>query len=194
MKKVSELTVDELNDEKEKIEAALIPLRKQVQNLSTQITRKCNRLREVQDRIYEQTLKGDDIEILLEALPESKYKRKLRDEFMRQYHLTAESYFPDTMQQCIRIALYRDNDTITQKTYEGIIRLLPYVKPIKGFKKFDIFESTLSRYGTYWLNYEIEKQFWSVTFSRYSRNEVLYSNEDLMDVLKYIQKRYFYED
>lgn len=194
MKSVDKLTVDELQIEKNKLDIELKHLREKVGHLHNKITWRCNRLGKIHERLDENLLHKDDIESLLEAEPETKHKRKLLQEFLEPYHLRADSYFPSTMQRCVKIALYKDNDEITKKTYEGIMKLLPYVKPIKGFKEFDIFEHTLSAYHSYWLLYDVEKEVWSVNISRSYSHKDIYLNDDLMDVLKYIQQNHYYED
>lgn len=186
------LTLEALYDKRKRIEESLSNLRKQYDKLGNKILNEVDILNEINETIDLATLKEDDVKALLNVYPETKRKRQLREKFLEKYGLSSNSHFPETCQSCIQIALYKYNDEITEKTYEGIKLLLPYIKPLKnGYKKFSIFEHTLSLNYSYYLQVTEDEEYQIVT--HLSFKDPIYKSKDLMKVLKYIQKNLYYQ-
>lgn len=192
MTKLKDMTLEELQEKKEKYEKSLDELRDQVAVLFPKIERKVKHIETINELIDEKTIHTKSIDELLEYEPETKTKRKKRTEFLRQWGFRGESFFPKTGQTCIQIALYRDDDERTQKAYDGITTLLPYIKPLEdGRKCFDIFEHTLSLNYSYYLKVTPDGE-WQVVTHRETMKP-FFTSKDLMEALKFIQENLYYE-
>lgn len=191
-RKISDLTLDELNEKKKNIEEKLAGLRAEHDILMKSMQGKVTTLNRINEYIDEKVLTEESIKDILEYFPETKVRRKLRRELLKKWGFSANSYFVDSSQACIRISLYKDDDKWTQLAFEGISFLLPYLKPLKdGRKCFDIFEHTLSYHASYYLKITEEGDYQVVTHRDYRPPE--FSSKDLMETLQYIQKNLYYE-
>lgn len=192
MTKLKDMTLEELQEKKERYQTSLDELRDKIAVLFTKIQRKVKEIETIDELIDEKTIHTKSIGELLEYEPATKIKRKKRTEFLRQWGFRGESYFPETGQTCIQIALYKDDDERTKKAYDGLTILLPYIKPLKdGRKCFDIFEHTLSLNYSYYLKVT-EDGVWQVVTHRDSMRP-FFESKDPMETLKFIQERLYYE-
>lgn len=191
MKKLGELSSKELGQKRIELQQKLDDLRTEQNILLNKMTPILSKLKTINELLDSKTLNSDDPQALLEKFPETESRRKLFKEYVESLGLSeAGSYWVDTNQSCVRIALYKNNDEITKKAHDGILKILPYMKPLKdGKKTFDIFEHTLSRSYSYYLKVTDDKLF-EVTVHT---NDVWKSSEDLMEILTYIQKELYYE-
>jgi len=190
--KIKNLSVEELKERKKEIEENINNLRREYNSISDSLIKQNGALKKIDEALDSKLLKLEHIGELLETFPETNIKRQLLDTVLKDFNLTTGGYFPETEQTCIKIMLYRNNDKHLEKVYNGIIKLLPYIKPLKNGKKtFSIFEHTLSYHESYFLTVTDDNMFEVTTHREY--RDPLYSNKDLMKVLKYIQKNYYYE-
>lgn len=194
MTKYQNMSVEELMKHKKELEAILAKNRKEVDVLMECILKNVQTLKSVDDALDSHLLDGNDIESLLETFPETKTKRRLTDEYFKKWEwgLRPNGYFPDTEQRCIQISLYKHDDEHTKMVHDGILELLPYIKPLKdGKKRFDIFEHTLSYYYSFYLVQTEDGEFQVVTHIDVGPPRK--RSHDLMVVLKYIQEHLYYE-
>ena len=104
----------------------------------------------------------------------------------------AGGYWTDTNQTTISIALTKHDNAKTQKVFESICAVLPFILPTKeSLRRIDIFEHTLSEYcswsfGTYGTSATDE---WVLL--RNGKDEEKFPS--LMEILKYIQHRLYYQ-
>lgn len=170
--------IKDLDDERDKIINRMIPL--------------FDIERQINEAIDERTLSFDDPTALLEKFPETKPRRKLFKKYIESIGLNdAGSYWRDTNQSCVRIKLYKNSDAVTKLAHEGILQILPYIKPLNdGKKTFDIFEHTLSASYSYYLKVSDDDKLFEVATHT---GRVLKSSTDLMKVLIFIQKELYYE-
>ena len=191
--KYTEMSLEQLNNEKNKLEENLKNLREEYKKITDKIIYNDSRLKTINELIDSKTLTLENTEELLNYFPETKARQELRNKYLCQWNLKGESYIPETNQVCIRIALERHNDKITELTHEGIIKLLPYIKQLKeGFKYIDISEHTLSECYSYCL--QVYPDEFKVIARRFSRVYTIFSSKDLMETLKYIQKHHYYKE
>jgi len=190
--KIKDLSVEELKERKKELEENINNLRRKYKSISDALIKQNGALKKIDEALDSKLLKLENVGELLETFPETNIKRQLLDTYLKDFNLTTDGYFPETEQTCIKIMLYRNNDKHLEKVYNGIIKLLPYIKPLKNRKKiFSIFEHTLSLYASYFLTVTKDNIFEVTTDLEFMKS--LYSNKDLMKVLKYIQKNHYYE-
>jgi hypothetical protein len=158
------------------------------------------RLRAEEERIREAMWAGrEDVpiaELLDNGYNQTKTQRQLLDAWLKRYYLRTSGYSPDTLQSVPQIMLYsKDPDAVLVKLAEGITALLPVLKPIKetghdqGINLFDIFEHTLSQYGSWTLARDVASGVWHVRRNRF--DERMYAK--LEDALRSIRERHYYQ-
>ena len=164
-------------------------LRKEYNDLGTKMQRKVFRIGQLSEEIDKRTLKADNIPALLETFPETKIKRQMLRDLLSKWGLKAGGYFSDTLQTCIKLMLYKNDDKSVIKAFKGLSILLPYIKPrSSGNKYVDIFEHTLSLYAIYSLQVTSGD-----VYHVYASNRSIFESKDLLKTLKYIQKEHYYE-
>jgi len=187
---------EQLKEKIKKIESELYAKRKEYNKVGNQITRIINKLKPLQEELDEIQCDKNDIGYLLEAFPETNIKRKMLNELASQYCLDVSGFRISNNQSALRIKLTLDDDEITKKTYEGILKFLPYMKPIKlegrQYQKnkvicFDIMESTLSEHDNYL--FIIDKESMKAAVSSYYEKPKWKS---IPETLRIIQKEYYY--
>lgn len=187
-----DLTVEQLGDIRADTQVKIDTLRIEQEKIINKLTPLLNKMRKINEALDAKTLSADDPQNLLEKFPETDARRKAFGDYIKSINLSeAGSYWVDTGQSCVRVVLYRDNDEITEKVHDGLLVILPYIKPLQdGKKSFDIFEHTLSKNYSFYLRVsENDKLFEVETHTK----DVWKSSNDLMEVLKYIQKELYYE-
>lgn len=191
-KKLENLTDEELYKRKNVLQEKINAEYKIYEQAQSNLVRMRKTMSNIDNEIDIRTLKIDDPAALLETFPETKTKRELFHKYMKSLNLYDNGgYWPDTYQKVVKFMLYRSDDEHTKKVHDGIMTVLPYIRTGEnGLKMFDIFEHTLSAHCTYYLGYDPEKNTWLITSHRNTRDQ---ETEDLMKVLKYIQKYLYYE-
>jgi len=192
MKKIADLTLEELQEKKDKLEKRINEKRYELEIIQKSLMPMISEMRTIDESIDEKALSIEDPSNFLEMFPETKVKRKLTEEYLKSLNLFySGSYWTDTNQSVVRIQLYKNDNEYTEKVRDGILEVLPYIKiGENGRKRFSIFEYTLSYSHSYYLEYEEDKKMFHLADNRHY---VRSSSEDLMEVLKYIQLNHYYE-
>lgn len=192
-RKISELSIDELTKYKKEQQEEIDKISIEYSVIINQMTNLSQTMKKIDEALDDATLTIDNISEILEKFPETKKRRKLLEEYLHSLNLNdGGGYWINTNQSAIRIMLYKYDDEHTKKVYEGILEILPYIKPIKdNTKQFDIFEYTLSLHDSYYLAYNEQTKLFSVITGR---KNIIKENEDLMKILKYIQENLYYEE
>jgi len=197
-RKINELSVEDLEKYKKEEQEKIDQTRREYKTIGNRIIQLLSTMRKIEEALDEKTLNLNNIEKLLQKFPETNTRRKLLREYLEticgeNYHLVIDSsgYWPDTNQSAIRISLYQNNYEITKRVFVGILKLLPYIKPIRtGAKMFDIFEHTLSYNHSFYLAYYENENIFAIIDEKEKRR---FHSDDLMEVLKHIQEHYYYE-
>jgi hypothetical protein len=84
-------------------------------------------------------------------------------------YIKQSGYIPENRQAHIEICAYK-NEPLADHL-EELELWLPHVKELNGVKHIGIFESSLSEFGVY--NFEIRKDKFFITFTRYSSKKDL---------------------
>jgi len=188
---------EELRKKIEEVETKLTKNYAEINKIQRSDTRLQNKLSKLEEQLDEIICNKDDISYLLEAFPETEVKRKMLFDLASQYNFDASGYWPYTNQRALKISLYRDDDERTLKTYEGILKFLPYIKPMKlegrRYQKtevvcFDIFEHTLSQYDSY--IFIINKENMTAAISAIREKSEW---KPILETLKIVQKKHYYQ-
>lgn len=116
------------------------------------------------------------------------------DKTLREFWMSSSGYRLATMQRVVRISLYKhhtESAARLQKTLEGLQKILPYVKPIDGWKIINIFESTLSEHGVFDLH--VGEKTCELRKTVYGSERVVFKADSLLEMLEYIQKHHAYD-
>lgn len=129
----------------------------------------------------------------LECLEDSTDHYQAREGWIRDRFdgvISISGYFPDTNQHALRVALVSDTDCSQVAKWLG--EFIPYMKPLGDYeKKISVFESTLSRWGTYDLICQGSQ--WKLMKTTYGREEILQEFDNLIEALEYIKTNHPYE-
>jgi hypothetical protein len=202
-KKTSEMTEKELLAEIEANEEKRNDLFKQKEPIDRNLVRLARRNEKLQDVIAKmRAAKFEksgriDWEWLLHTdhRENSMDKYHLRQKTLRDIGLMDSGYFPETEQTCIRVALIKNDPESLKKHMAGLRKVLKYIKPLEdGWKRIDIFESSLSRHGSYFLVVSPDGKKAEIKRTVYSRTETLQKFNSLKAAIEVIQDRYYYED
>ena len=187
----------ELKEKIEKIELKLKEKRKEYSKVGNQLTRLINKLDPLNEKLDEIQCNENDIGYLLEAFPETNVKRKMLRELASQYCLDVGGYWIDNNQSTLIIRLTLDDDEITENTHKGILKFLPYIKPIDlqgKIKKaicFSIKESTLSEFGSY--KFIINKDNMTAAIHKISYGRGSTGDwKPIPETLRFVQKQIYY--
>ena len=217
-----EKTLDSLNAKLLTIQTKLSEKRDEYSKLGKSLILLCGKEQKLLTDIYNLS-KQSWKEILIQDNNESieiyNSKNKYLEDYVKSIGLDNSyvtlrfgEYFPDINQRCIRIALFKSKDDITEKIYIALQTILPYLLPIKyNCSRISIFEKTLSEHGSYYfLCKKIEDKYIAMLcVDRYYRSYFidiknhhespftktsLFPFFPLLDVLKYIQKYHYYDE
>lgn len=103
----------------------------------------------------------------------------------------------ETGQRCIKVMLTRGDPTSYHGTINALKEILPHIKPFPegkhvGYKFIDIFESTLSANGTYYML--IKDDSYKLMRSRFHHEEKLKSFKSLEEIITHVQVHHPHED
>jgi len=138
-----------------------------------------------------------DWELLLtEDSGEAIYKRYDKELWKRG--LFGGGVLTHTRQRCIKIKLVKNDELSYNKTLEAVREILPFIKPIptrrdRGYKFVDVFESTLSEFGTYYLLISETKHIYRLMLSVHMHITELKRFKSLEELVKYVQENHPYE-
>lgn len=192
MKKLEKLTTEELSSHLKTLKEEQEQLHREYDAISKALGNKRSAINKIQEIIDSRTLTPTDYEKLLEVYPETKSKRKLRQEVLAQWGLDSSGYFTETEQIVVKIALYCRDDDMLHATYRGIKKILHVIKPLEdGYKAFKIFERTTGADGVYYL--KIKDGKYKLIRIRYGREAEIFSSDNLLTTLKYIQQHHYYD-
>lgn len=197
-KKLTEMTVKEIEKEIELNEEKREELFKKKVPIDRNLTRLSNRNSKLSDQIAKirATSKKTDWEWLLQEdnSHSSMEKYYLRQKKLREIGLGSQGVFPTTRQVQIRVALTKNDKTSLPKTLKGLKKVLKYIKPVEGMKRIDIFEASLSENGVWELVINEKETKYNIQVTRWHRTEVRHKFNNLKEALETIQKSYYYED
>lgn len=165
--------------------------------------KKLERLKNKRDKLKLASLKKKgkdfvDLDIMLCGDPESTIMYKERERQLKKLSLNSSGYIQETGQVCIQISLNKSDDKLRKKVFSSICFLLPHLIPVKRDSRskkeivLDIFEHTLSQYGSYYLHLSEADPLAKCKIVRSYGVEEDFKNLD--EALKYIQKHHWYEE
>lgn len=169
---------------------------KEIERLGEQSKSLYDKISLLKDKIFEQELAktGEDNWSLLLKEQDSMVAYRALDKALAKYGMMSSGYRPSTMQRVIKISLYKyapDSVAKLEKTFNGLQKILPHIKPVDGGKVVDILESTLSQYGSYSLY--VGEKVCELRKCTYGSERVIFKSKSLREVLEYIQKHHPYD-
>lgn len=152
-----------------------------------------------QDKIDQETINADKIAdkpnwkfILEENGVGSRSKNNRRRELLLNL-LDCEGggFYPEINQAAVRISLIKGKKESLEKTYNGLLKILPFIKihPQYDGKIISILEHTLSNGGSYHLHINEKQNKYELDHSYAEAKEF----PSLLDALKYIQENHWYK-
>jgi hypothetical protein len=149
--------------------------------------------RKLMETIDEMSVETMTPEQLLNCIPETTARYKACNKYLESIGLRSSGYYPDTNQRAVQIGLYQDDDDDFEVQYKGLESILPVIKPLtEGFKRIDIFESSLSEFGVYSLRVYADDDY-KINFTRYSNSRTIAEFKTLREAMKFIQKNHYYQ-
>jgi len=196
-KKLTEMTVKEIEKEIELNKEKREELFKKKAPIDRNLVRLARRNEKLDDQIatIRATSKKTDWEWLLqEDQSGGMEKYHLRQKKLRELGLDSQGVFPTTRQVQVRVALTKNDKASLSKTLKGLKKILKYIKPVKGMKRIDIFEASLSEHGVWELVINEKETKYNIQVTRWHRTEVRHKFNNLKEALQTIQNSYYYED
>jgi hypothetical protein len=146
--------VAKLQEEWSAVLADIAPL----QEKASRLHNKAAALQNQKDKMILASKKRVDWAWLLDVYPESTAKHEFRREQFRKLGLMDPfGHWRDTGQTTVKIGLNKHESTSDHyknaTQLKAVKKLLPFIKPVQGAKRVEIFEHTLSANGNYWLEF-----------------------------------------
>lgn len=143
-------------------------------------------------------MEGVDWSYLLDGSSGSKSYSRCRDELSKRGLYGPQGVATDTMQRGFKIMLYQNDAESFKKNLNGLKEILPFVKPITtgdyaGYKYIDVFEHTLSEYGSYWVIVNEELIDCRLMQDRWHRTYEIKKFDTLEKLLAYMWKHHYYK-
>jgi septal ring factor EnvC (AmiA/AmiB activator) len=201
MRSVEKMTKEQLEAELAKLNPKVEAIRAEYQKLSDQLTVNCNRQRSLSKQLakieYDKQSADNKIDwatLLTYSHFEEQYDF-LNEAINRRAPLgsVAQSgYFPDAMQYCLQLRLKKNDQAQFDEAYALLEEIIPVMKEVKGWKRIDILEHTLSYHHA--MAYKVDDDRWYAgRISRYS--DTPYSGgpfDSLKEALRYVAKNHWY--
>ena len=188
----------DFDKEIENIAEQLTPLYEQQEALNKKITalqKKRKKLREEKERAQLQTpmTKEQEIEYFLfeDGLVNGE-RYKARQKYWNDKGWWQSGYFHEIQQVNLRLMLYKGDTANLEKTIKNVEEVLPFLKPLGGKKRLDVFEHTLSENGSWTV--EIDDESFDLVLHRYHRRSVEKQFKTLRELIVYIQENHYYSD
>lgn len=185
------------DDEKlQELEAQRAVICEEIKRLNNQAIKLYDEIALLKDKIFEREIAKsceDNWSLLLKEQNSSASYTAL-DMALAKYEMTSRGYNPLTMQRGIQISLYQyapDRAAKLEKTFGGLQKILPHIKPVDGWRVVGILESTLSELGSYWLY--VNEKICELRKCTYGSERVIFKSKSLLEVLKYIRKNHPYD-
>lgn len=190
------MTTTTIEDELAELEAQRAAICKEIERLGNQASKLYDEIGLLKDKIFERELAktGEDNWPLLLKEQDSAVAYKALGKALAKYEMMSCGYRPSTMQRVIQISLYKyapDSAAKLEKTLNGLQKILPYIKPVDGWKTVDILESTLSELGSY--NLYVGEKVCELRKCTYGSERVIFKANSLLETLEYIQKHHPYD-
>lgn len=187
---ILETEISKLELDRKAVFQKIEPLQKEAGSLYRKIEEKRNKIDSLELE-KSKALGLVDWEFLLTTKPESTVRFNAKNKAINELGLMSSSYYPDTNQYAIIIALYHYSASETNaKQLAGLKTILPFIKPrTDGAKRIDILEKSLSANGdSYDLKEEANGTF--TVGSHWSRETFT----KLEDAFEYIKNNLYYEE
>jgi len=203
-KKLSEMTVKELEAEIAKNDAKRDELFKAMAPIERKLTRLYNANKRHRERIAKLKIekaknsKRTDWKYVLMA-DEGSQHYHYQVEALRSIGLSRSGYCQETMQTIIQVGLIKNDPESLKTTLAGLRKVLPHIemghedKDGNPYKYIDIRERTLSAGGVYFLAINEEVNKYAVMKTTYGHTEEKISFDTLKKALTYIQQYVWYE-
>ena len=104
-------------------------------------------------------------------------------------YISQSGYNLQTRQSCVQIRAYKNEPTAD--LLAELELWLPHIKECDGIKHIGIFESSLSEHGIY--AFEIRKDKFVITFTRYHNKRDLKEFDNLSDAVNCIRESIYYK-
>jgi len=188
----------DFDKEIENIVEQLKPLYEQQEVLNKKITvlqKKRKELREDKEKAQLQApmTKEQEIEYFLfeDGFVEGE-RYKARQKYWNDKGWWQSRYFHEIQQVNLSLMLYKGDTDNLEKTIKNVEEVLPFLKPLGGKKRLDIFEHTLSENGSWTV--EIDDESFDLVLHRYHRRSVEKQFKTLRELIEYIQENHYYSD
>lgn len=192
--------VDKINSKIAKLKKRreeLFKLRKPIDKELTSSYEKIEKLKEDLDKLVLDNMEGIDWAFLLNA-DNGMQSYKAFEKELGKFDL----YGPNGTiknKRCFQIMLTKNSKESLDKVLKGLNILLPYLdyndfgKGYKHYKYVDIFEHTLSQWGSWYCLIDEEKNEYLLMCDRYHRTYKEKEFSTLKDLIVYIQENHYYE-
>lgn len=187
------------NEELKELEKRRNELFELMKPIERELKTNYKKIEKVKDEIGKMLIEENpcDWSILLdESKGDLIYKKYNEELYKRGLH--SGGYLPDTGQRCITVCLTRDDTHSLSRTIHALNEILPYIKPMvkeyTGYKYIGVFENTLSQYGVYFLLIHEKDDVFKLMQTVYSRTSELKRFTSLKELIKYVQKNYWYSE
>lgn len=190
------MTTTTIEEELAELEAKRAVICAQIGKLSDEATELYDQCQKLREEIAERELARSDQpnwSLLLEE-QSSMVMYKALEKALHEFGMSSFGYRPATMQRAVKISLYKhhpESATRLQKTLEGLEKILPYIKPIDGWKIIGILESTHSEHGV--LDLHVGENACEVRKITYGSERIVFKADSLLKALEYIQKHHPYD-
>jgi len=187
---------ENLGEKLAELEAQRAVICNEIERLGEQSERLYDEISLLKDKIFERELSktGEDNWPLLLKEQNSMASIKALDKALAKYEMMSSGYRHTTMQRVVQISLYKyapDSAAKLEKTFDGLQKILPHIKPVDGWKIIDILESTLAQLGFYTL-YIGEKDC-ELRKCTFGSERTIFKSKSLREVLEYIRKNHPYD-
>ena len=117
---------------------------------------------------------------------------KARQKYWNDKGWWKSGYSHEIQQVNLSLMLYKGDTANLEQTIKNVEEVLPFLKPLNGKKRLDIFEHTLSEDGSWTV--EIDDESFDLVVHRYCRRSVEKQFKTLRELIEYIQENHYYRD
>lgn len=193
----------------------LLELRKQLKDLTAQLSEARDAHKKTGDRCTRIYKKRDKVKTEIEKLQvaakkkdfswylhcthdETSFRYEARKKFFAERYkgyVRDSGFYVDTSQTQLQICLYK----ISPKTADlvqvrkALKELVPHLKPVGKYIHIGIFEHTLSEFGIYEGLIDPKSGEYHLAKTTYGREEILETFKDQNSFLKYVKQHHYYE-
>lgn len=196
-KAVSKMTVVEIDQEVESLEASLEVMRAEYKKLQDAMGVKFDRQKKLKEQkslmLMEEAAARGEVpwaQLFEYEIGEPNYKllNQAITTLCPGGFVAQSGYMPATMQYCIKVSLNERSRDKLDHVQQVLETLLPALRPNPETNEVfvDLMEPSLSEFGSYSLFIK-QDGTWELRFQRYSRVEVIQAFKNTREMLEYVQ-------